>query len=176
MRPPREDTKPWYRQFWPWFLIALPGAAVIASMVTIQLAISDADSLVRDDYYKKGLAINRDLARERMAGDLGIRITLDYDAQTGQLSANMNDAPVGELNALVVRMVHPTLEQNDATIRLKKMGEMLYTGSTPSSFDSIDWHVTVEPDEETWKITARWNPLTQPSIVLAPAISGAVTR
>ena len=44
MRPPREDTKPWYRQFWPWFLIALPGSVVVASMVTIWLAASTSDS------------------------------------------------------------------------------------------------------------------------------------
>ena len=25
-RPPGGDDSPWYRQFWPWFLIALPGS------------------------------------------------------------------------------------------------------------------------------------------------------
>ena len=33
------DPTPWYRQFWPWFLIAMPGTVVIASMVTLYLAL-----------------------------------------------------------------------------------------------------------------------------------------
>ena len=40
------DTKPWYRQFWPWFLICLPASAVIASLYTVSLAFRTTDSLV----------------------------------------------------------------------------------------------------------------------------------
>jgi len=40
---------PWYRQFWPWFIIALPTAAVIASFITLWLAVSNPDPLVVDD-------------------------------------------------------------------------------------------------------------------------------
>ncbi len=45
---PGHDT-PWYRQFWPWFIIALPAAAVIASFITFYLAVSRPDYLVVDD-------------------------------------------------------------------------------------------------------------------------------
>ena len=45
---PGQDL-PWYRQFWPWFIIALPAAAVIASFITLWLAISHPDYLVVDD-------------------------------------------------------------------------------------------------------------------------------
>ena len=41
-RHPVTDTKPWYKQFWPWFLISLPGSVVIACMFTISLAIKHA--------------------------------------------------------------------------------------------------------------------------------------
>ncbi|MGD9021258.1 MAG: FixH family protein [Lysobacterales bacterium] len=44
--PEKQDTKPWYRQFWPWFIIALPAAAVAAGLFTLWLAISNPDSLV----------------------------------------------------------------------------------------------------------------------------------
>jgi len=49
MRPPREDTEPWYRQFWPWFIIALPASAVIASFITLWLAVSNPVTLVVND-------------------------------------------------------------------------------------------------------------------------------
>jgi len=45
---PLENTQepPWYRQFWPWFIIALPASAVIASLITFYLAVSRPDYLV----------------------------------------------------------------------------------------------------------------------------------
>jgi hypothetical protein len=41
--------QPWYRQFWPWFIIALPATAVIASFVTLWLALTHPDHLVIDE-------------------------------------------------------------------------------------------------------------------------------
>ena len=38
--PRHTDTKPWYRQFWPWFIIALPCAAVVGSIATAIIAIN----------------------------------------------------------------------------------------------------------------------------------------
>jgi len=50
---PGPDT-PWYRQFWPWFIIALPASVVVASFVTLWLAISNPDHLViEDDEYQQ---------------------------------------------------------------------------------------------------------------------------
>jgi len=42
----RPQEPPWYRQFWPWFIIALPASAVVASFITLWLAISNPDHLV----------------------------------------------------------------------------------------------------------------------------------
>lgn len=49
-----EQLLPWYRQFWPWFIIALPTSAVIASFISLWLAISHPDQLiVSDDEYQQ---------------------------------------------------------------------------------------------------------------------------
>lgn len=42
-------NEPWYRQFWPWFIIALPASAVIASFITLWLAVSNPITLVVND-------------------------------------------------------------------------------------------------------------------------------
>jgi hypothetical protein len=50
---PGQDL-PWYRQFWPWFIIALPASVVVASFITLWLAISNPDPLViKVDYYQR---------------------------------------------------------------------------------------------------------------------------
>jgi hypothetical protein len=55
--PPTPLEKPWYKQFWPWFLIALPTAAVIASFITLNIAFKHADVPVQGDYVQHGLTV-----------------------------------------------------------------------------------------------------------------------
>lgn len=45
-RGERSDSKPWYRQFWPWFLIALPLSSVVMSFATLYVAIDGADEVL----------------------------------------------------------------------------------------------------------------------------------
>lgn len=42
----RIDTKPWYRQFWPWFLIALPGVSAAVSGGMLYAALHGGDVVV----------------------------------------------------------------------------------------------------------------------------------
>jgi hypothetical protein len=39
----------WYRQFWPWLLIALPASAVIGCIVTIALVLQHPDREIAPD-------------------------------------------------------------------------------------------------------------------------------
>lgn len=40
------DSLPWYRYFWPWFIIVLLGSAVTASLYTVYLAVSTAEPVL----------------------------------------------------------------------------------------------------------------------------------
>lgn len=40
------DTQPWYKYFWPWFIIVLLGSAVSASLYTVYLANSTAEPVL----------------------------------------------------------------------------------------------------------------------------------
>ena len=39
--------RPWFRQFWPWFLIAIPLAGIIMASITAAVAVRNADVDVR---------------------------------------------------------------------------------------------------------------------------------
>jgi len=41
--------RPWYREPWPWVLIALPLTAVVGCMISLWLALSHPDLLVVDE-------------------------------------------------------------------------------------------------------------------------------
>jgi uncharacterized protein len=75
MSAPRQATPPgraWYREPWPWLVMAPPAVAVVAGLATVWIAVANADGLVVEDYYRQGLAINKVIAREERARALGL--------------------------------------------------------------------------------------------------------
>ena len=114
MRPQREDTLPWYKQFWPWFIIALPASAVIAGLTTVWIAMQSDDSLV----YKSDDGINvvteRNLAAERMANASGLSANVLINTETGAVTTNLTaitDLP--ETNMMRLELLHPTRQHLD---------------------------------------------------------------
>ena len=59
--------RPWYREPWPWILMAGPFAVIVAGLFTAWMAVTRADPLVVDNYYKEGLAINQVIERDQAA-------------------------------------------------------------------------------------------------------------
>jgi len=54
------DTKPWWKQLWPWLLISGPAVAIIGCSITIWLAINlYADKPVREGVIAHGLKVER---------------------------------------------------------------------------------------------------------------------
>lgn len=157
---------PWYKQFWPWFLISLPMSAVIASMITINLAITDVDGLVKDDHYKQGLAINQDKARKHMAENLGVQAQTIVDINTGTIKTILNDAAIGNLDKLQVNMIHPTRVNNDMSIILDRMDTNTYTGKFSMSVKPGYWWVRLSPENDSWYIEGRIRLPEDQSLVL----------
>lgn len=59
------DTKPWWQFGHVWLIIAGPLIVVIASFITLYLAISRPDPVTDSDYYRKGIEINKTLDEHR---------------------------------------------------------------------------------------------------------------
>jgi hypothetical protein len=146
--------RPWYREPWPWLLASIPFATVIAGGFTLSLAMSTEDSLVADDYYKRGLAINRDIAREQAADRLGIGARIRFSAADGQVSATL---PSGTTRpaSLVLRLQHPTRSALDITARLDRVSPDTYAGAVRPAASS-HWRVTIEDPEGVWRLSGSW--------------------
>lgn len=65
MNTPQPNAKPWWKYGHVWLLISGPAAVIVAGFVTMWLAASGADKLVTEDYYRRGVEINKQLAAER---------------------------------------------------------------------------------------------------------------
>jgi hypothetical protein len=160
---------PWYKQFWPWFLIAFPATAVIASIATILIATADPDGLVVSNYYKAGLAINRDFERQRRA-EAGLNARLELDPETGNVQVRLEgDATDGVLDVAWVklRLVHPTRAHRDRQVELYR--DLSGALSGPLGFPGEGyWRVVVEPEDGSWRLTGRMTLPQRTEIRLLP--------
>ena len=154
MRPVREDTEPWYRQFWPWFLISIPGLTIVGAIITINLAIISDDGLVKDDYYKEGLAVHKDAARVKTARQLGLKAKLEYDPEQRQVVVRLNAAAVGELHRLNLLLFHPTKSDHDQKISLQAVDSRQFAAPV-AALAPANWQVSLEPEHAQWRISGR---------------------
>jgi hypothetical protein len=61
------DPAPWWRFPLVWMVIAGPAAVVVAGIATVWIAVSTPDPVVAQDYYRRGMQINKTLAEQRKA-------------------------------------------------------------------------------------------------------------
>lgn len=120
-----QDDEPWYRQFWPWFLISLPATVVVAGLMMVYTAFHNADSLVNDNYYRDGLAINLSLGQDKVASDLGLTAEVKIDSTSGELFVTLVSAEAGAPQ-LELLLLHPTDERGDQTLLLNRVAANYY--------------------------------------------------
>ncbi len=165
-------TKPWYRQFWPWFVIAIPASSVVVGMVLLSFALTTEDSLVRSDYYKAGRMINDQLARQRAAGAAHLRGSLRWLSDVNQLVVTLDGQPAAWPGELVLEVNHPTLAAQDRRWKLQRTGETTYAAPLDNPPQGRR-HIRLYPPDHVWLLDARLelDLANQPSLI-APAGSG----
>ncbi|CAJ0891308.1 hypothetical protein R20233_03561 [Ralstonia sp. LMG 32965] len=55
-------ARPWWREPWPWLLMAGPFIAIIGCGVTIWLATSHPDAVIHDNVVRRGLVVEKPAA------------------------------------------------------------------------------------------------------------------
>jgi len=139
-------NRPWYRQLWPWLLISGPGGVLVAGAVTMWLAFSGADGVVAEDYYKQGLAINRQLAREEAARAQGIAATIELGDD--RIRVRLSGAAP---EALFVHLAHATRAGHDVRLRLTRAANGAYEAAL-EPLPKGRWRVVIEDPRGTWRI------------------------
>ena len=166
----REDTKPWYRQFWPWFIISLPAASVIGGLTTVWISLQTTDSLVlqSDDGVRN--ASDRHIAAVRFASEAGLAALVDIDAATGVVAATLRSGELGDPPAtLEFELSHPAFADRDRLITLRKAqpdadGNPVWVGHLVQVPSGRFYAVLRSGD--TWRLTAEWR--GEASLMLRP--------
>ncbi|MGL4614802.1 MAG: FixH family protein [Shewanella sp.] len=145
------EQQPWYKQFWPWFLIILPLCAVIASFATLKIALSNSDALVAEDYYKDGKAINMDLSKIKYAKQLGMQFSLEQ--HQNEILFKQHGGPAYQA-ALKVEFYHPTIANHDLKVTLTADANQRYRLALPEPLTG-PWEVRLEGFDGTWRVQQR---------------------
>jgi len=160
-----EDLEPWYKQFWPWVLVALPLSSVIAGLSTLYIAVVNQDSLVVEKWSKDGKAIYSDNSRFKVAEKLGLSGQLKIDYVTGeiflQLLSHSNKKGLEEdirKNAaytypdkLLLDIIHPTMASKDQNISLSKAADNNYRGQLVHQIEA-NRSVFLSDSNQSWQI------------------------
>ena len=67
MQEHKDAGQPWWKFGHVWLIISGPAVVVVAGFVTLYLAHSGSDQLVDEDYYRKGIEINKSLEKKPAA-------------------------------------------------------------------------------------------------------------
>jgi hypothetical protein len=150
-RPKVEDTEPWYRQFWPWFLIAIPMMSVVVGITMLALAVKEPLAMVVDDYARIGLATHQRLARDERATALGLTGELAFEGEPARVEVVLSSGSAVEWpSMLLLTIAHPTLAEQDLRLELVG-GDGTWRGSLPAAPDTRRY-VQLEPPSGEWRL------------------------
>lgn len=145
-----KDTLPWYRQPLVWMLICIPASAVVAGIFTLNLAIQSDDGLVTDDYYKKGLEINREIERDRRAEEHGLTAHLSMDRENRRFGVELGGHDSFALPAqILVEFAHATRAGYDTSLVIDADKPGVYTSVLPELVNGR-WNVQISAGD--WRL------------------------
>ena len=166
----REDTTPWYRQFWPWFIIALPAASVVGGLTTLWISLQTTDSLVLQSEDGVRNASDRRIAAERFASRAGLAALVNINRNTGAVSAVVRSGDLDVVPAVLeFELSHPAFADRDQSISLARAipdeaGNPVWVGHFANLPDGRFYAVLKSGD--TWRLTAEWR--GEASLTLQP--------
>lgn len=134
----------WYREPWPWILIAGPLAVVLACIATTVIAVRSDDGVVAGDYYKRGLLVNQRLpAGGAVTPHYAATLALGADGEIS-LRPEAGDA---QGDFLRVTLYHPATATRE-TVALRRTADGGFSGALAQPHQGR-WIVRVESADWT---------------------------
>jgi len=148
-----EFSLPWYKHRFVWFVVAIPFSAVVMGVIMIWLAVSSDDGLVTDDYYKKGLAINRSLERDASAVEKKVSANIEMDSGQGivKLIFDKGDLDIYP-EVLQLKLQFATHASNDVQVALLHGQTNQYIGYIKKPLPEGKWYF--ELSDGSWRLNA----------------------
>jgi hypothetical protein len=141
------QLKPWYKHFWPWFLMSGPALVVVAACISGWIAFRNQDPVLDVNYYQHG---NETLMASGNAKMLGLQAHMAF--QNGKVFIRMTSTNTNSQlpEQIMFSLSHMTRANVDQFVTLKLDGNQ-YVGELRSP-KSDRWLVSVGDQAGTWHI------------------------
>src|SRR5690554_5087565 len=105
---PMIQARPWYKEFWFWFIFGLPVLAAMACAVTILIAVQHPDPLISDHWYDEGQAINAQFQQAARARQMNLtgQLLIHSEAQDVQFTLQSDELAGLEEKLLILSLRH----------------------------------------------------------------------
>jgi uncharacterized protein len=147
-----DTPKRWYRELWPWLLMAPPAASVVAGLTLAYFAVHDPSPLVVDDYANIEQIASEESAADRRAGELALGATLTLRADregTVSITAELPRTAVALPTTLTLRLRHAANPAADRMLELQYDGDA-YRGRTALATGRYDFDLG--PADRSWRL------------------------
>lgn len=157
----QNQAKPWYKEVWPWILMAGPVFVVIASVAMFFVAKASMTDLVTDDYYKDGKHIDVQLHRDEEAVKRNIQVQV-LVSPAGNAAKVFVSGDFDRKQPLNLVLMHPARKADDQTVRLRAVESavqserMEYEAAFKTLPYANHWYVRVEDQAGVWRVEDRW--------------------
>ncbi len=158
--------KPWHQQPWLWFLISIPLASVILSSIMVFKAIDEPDTLISANYYKDGLAINKDLSLDKHALDSGMSAQITSNAQGTEITVALDAGTETAPETIILKLEHPTRANSDKTLQLSKSGDVYKVVIAEAIVGKR--YLTISSVQSLWQIRGEANFPSESSTTISP--------
>jgi len=114
------------------------------------MAITTENSLVSDNYYKDGLAINQSLSMDYKAKDLQLNAELSF-FESARVSLKLNGNLAKAPTFLTLKLLHPTLDGQDIEIKLLPEPSGIFSALLENPLQG-KWYIDVIAQDATWRL------------------------
>ncbi|MFG1497122.1 FixH family protein [Saccharospirillum sp. HFRX-1] len=161
--------KPWYREFWIWFILA-PIIAVVSFWAwLIPIAIQTNDGAILDNYYEDGMTVIERNTQSQWAAEHDLSAQLQTLGERVQLRLEGNLDPIP--NTLQLTYAFPTRASWDVSVQLERQPDGRYLGTLPEVVTETR-QLILEPvgDQANWRLHGEATLPDRSIIRLAPKL------
>ena len=136
-----------------WMLLAIPLSSVIVGMIMLTLAITSYSGLVVDDYYKRGMQINRTLERDATAARYAMASDVRFVEESSQVVVTLEaDSDFLYPDSVILGIYHAVKPGQDKEIELRRISDKVYAGPVPEMIPG-KWYSSLYTND--WRLTGR---------------------
>lgn len=161
----QEKITTWNKEPFMILVIGIPVLSVIVGSILLYFAVSGKDSLVSDSYYKDGMSYTEDRLFDKNASQNNITANLTVLGNIITIDVSADAAQIPE--ALLLQLIHPTLESRDINLMLIRTGKASFTVEKKLELPAR-WKLWLSSQTKEWRV--RYNGLVeaQKSVHLKP--------